>query len=148
MGDKLNESVSEILSEINELAHSTGEREEYIDTFESGNSLEQAKAQEYYDQIQEDTTPEALRNSFEGFETKTSTPNKESENLATGKTSRVSSIVKSFEERNTSSESKSKEEFGKQTEPKRKYKTRTATKEEDSSPHQVLEPTKRKTKVA
>ena len=37
------------MSEINELAHSTGEREEYIDTFESSNSLEQAKAEEYYE---------------------------------------------------------------------------------------------------
>ena len=76
MGGKINKSINEILSELNELAHSTGEREECIDTFENSNSLEQAKAEEYY---------EALRNSFEGFETKTSTPNKESENLATGK---------------------------------------------------------------
>ena len=96
------------------------------------------------------TTPEALRNSFEGFETKTSTTNKESENLATGKTSRVLSLVKSFEIRHISCESKSKKESGKQTETKRKHKTRTATKKEGSSPHQVLErePKKRRTVTA
>ena len=60
MEDNLDESINKILSGINELAYSTGERAEYIDTLESGSSLEQEKAQEYYDQIEEDTTPESL----------------------------------------------------------------------------------------
>ena len=47
--DNLDESINEILSGINELAYSTGERAEYIDTLESGSSLEQEKAQEFYD---------------------------------------------------------------------------------------------------
>ena len=144
MGDNLNKSINEIFLGINELAYSTGEWEEYIDTFESGSSLEQEKAQEYYDQIQEDTAPEALRNLFEGFETKTSTPNKESESLATGKTSRVSSLVKSFETLHASSEIKPKKESGKQTGIKRKIITRAAAKEGESSPLKVLEPKKRK----
>ena len=41
MGDKLDESVNEVLSEIDELAYSENERAEYIDTLENGINLEQ-----------------------------------------------------------------------------------------------------------
>ena len=141
MEDRFNKSLSELSEEIDELDQGAGEREEGIDTFENNNSLEQVKAEEGYEDIRD--------NSFEGFEADTSTPGKEGENSAIRKTSRVSKLVESFEKLDTSSESKSKEESGEKTGlKKRKYKTRTATQEEDSSPHQVLEPIKRKTKAA
>ena len=41
MGDELGESVSKILSELDELEYSTGEKVEYTDTLESGSNLEQ-----------------------------------------------------------------------------------------------------------
>ena len=138
MDDELNRSLNELSEEKNVLNQGAGAREEGIDTFDNNNSLEQVKAEEGYEDIRD--------NSFTVFEA--STPGKEGENSAIRKTSSVSKLVESFEKLDTSSESKSKEEFGKQTELNRKYKTRTATKEEDSSPHQVLEPTKRRTKVA
>ena len=139
MDDEFNRSLNELSEEINALDQGAGAREEGIDTFDNNNSLEQVKAEEGYEDIRD--------NSFAGFEA--STPGKEGENSAIRKTSRVSKLVESFEKLDTSSESKSKEESGEKTGLKRKYyKTRTATKEEDSSPHQVLEPTKRRTKVA
>ena len=102
MGDELDESVSKILSELDELEYSTGEKVEYTDTLESGSNLEQEKAQELFDQIREDITlesddeipAESLIYLFEGFESITSTPNKESKSSTTGRTARVSSLVK------------------------------------------------------
>ena len=58
----------------------------------------------------------------------------ESEALATGKTSKVSSLVQGFETLHASSEIKPKKESGKQTGIERKIKTRTVAKEEESSP--------------
>ena len=123
MGDKLNDSVNEVLSEIDELAYSENERAEYIDTLENGINLEQEQEQELYDQIEIETKPESSIHLFTGFDRVTSTPNKECENLATGKTSKVSSLVQSFETLHTSSETKPKKESGEQTEYKRKIKT-------------------------
>ena len=60
MEDKFNKSINEIFLELDELDQSAGEREEGIDTFENSNSLEQVKAEEYYEDIRS--------NSFEGFE--------------------------------------------------------------------------------
>ena len=87
MDEKFDETVKEILSEIDELGHSSSERVEHIYTFESGSSLEQEKAQEVYDQIREDTILESenrtslgsLINPFERFEPTSSTLIKESE---------------------------------------------------------------------
>ena len=112
MGDELGESVNTILSELDELEYSTGEKVEYTDTLESGSNLELEKAQELFDQIREDSedeiAPESLKILFEGFDSITSTPNKESESSTTGKTSRVSSLVKRFETLQTSFETKPK----------------------------------------
>ena len=126
MDDEFNRSLNELSKEINALDQGAGAREEGIDTFDNNNSLEQVKAEEGYEDIRD--------NSFAGFEA--STPGKEGENSAIRKTSRVSKLVESFEKLDTSSESKSKEESGEKTGlKKRKYKTRTATQEEDSRPH-------------
>ena len=148
MEDNLDESVNEVLSEINELAYSVNEGAEYTDTLENGINLEQEQAQELYDQIEKETTPESSIYLFPGFDGLTSTPNEESENLATGKTSKVSSLVQGFETLHTSSETKPKKESREQTEHKRKIKTRTVAKEEESSPLSVLEPKKRRTLTA
>ena len=59
MGDNLEESEEKVLSGINELAYSENERAEYVDTLENGINLEQEKAQEFYDQIEEETTLES-----------------------------------------------------------------------------------------
>ena len=120
MDERFDETVKEILSEIDELGHSSSERVEHIDTFESGSSLEEERAQEVYDQIREDTILESSINSFVGFEPTSSTPNRESESLATGRVSKVSSIIRSFETLQTSSETKPKEKYEKQTGIKRR----------------------------
>ena len=85
MDERFDETVEDIINEIEELGHGSSERVEHIDIFESGSSLEEERAQEAYDQIREDTTLESSANSFEGFEPTSSTPNRESESLATGK---------------------------------------------------------------
>ena len=74
MRDRLNDSVNEVLSEINELAYSENERAEYIDTLENGINLEQEYSQELYDQIEKETTPESSVYLFPGFDRITSTP--------------------------------------------------------------------------
>ena len=156
MGDELGESVNTILSELDELEYSTGEKVEYTDTLESGSNLELEKAQELFDQIrvdiildsEDEIPPELLENLFEGFDSITSTPNKESESSTTGKTSRVSSLVKSFETLQTSSETKPKGKSKKRTAIERRIQTRTVAKEENSSPLTALEPKKRKIATA
>ena len=77
MGNKLNDSLNEVLSEIYELAYSGNERAEYTDTLENGINLEQEEAQELYDQIEKETTPESSVCLFPWFDRITSTTNEE-----------------------------------------------------------------------
>ena len=145
MDEKFDETVEEIINQIEVLGDRSSERVEHI---ESGSGLEEERAQEAYDEIRENTALESSANSFEGFEPTSSTPDKESENLTTGRISKVSSIIKSFETLQTSSETKPKEKSGKQTGIKRRYRTRTVTKEGDPSPLKIFEPKKRKVVTA
>ena len=72
------------MPEIEELAYSVNERAEYTDTLEKVINLEQKQAQELYDQIEKETTPESSVHFFTGFDGIISTPNEETEALATG----------------------------------------------------------------
>ena len=94
MDEKFDETVEEIINQIEVLGHRSSERVEHIDILESGSSLEEERAQEAYDEIRENTALESSANSFEGFEPTSSTPNRESESLTIGK---VSNIIRSFE---------------------------------------------------
>ena len=94
MDEKFDETVEEIINQIEVLGHRSSERVEHIDILESGSSLEEERAQEAYDEIRENTALESSANSFEGFEPTSSTPNRESESLTIGK---VSSIIRIFE---------------------------------------------------
>ena len=109
-----------------------------------------------FDQIRKDITlesedeiaAESLIYLFEGFESITSTPNKESKSSTTGRTSKVSSLIRNFETLQTSFETKSKEKSKKRTGIERRIQTRTAAKEKNSSPLRVLEFKKRKIATA
>ena len=136
MDERFDETVEDIINQIEVLGDRSSERVEHI---ESGSSLEEERAQEAYDEIRENTALESSANSFEGFEPTSSTPNKESESLTTGK---VSSIIRSFETLHTSSEIQPKEKLEKQTGIKRRYHTKTVTKEGDPSPFRIFEPKK------
>ena len=93
MDENFDETVKEILSEIDELGYSSSERVEYSDTLESGSHFELQSAEEAFDQIrdsEEETPLESLANLFEGFGATSSTPSRE-------EVSRISSLVKNFE---------------------------------------------------
>ena len=80
MDEKFDETVKEILSEIDELGYSSSERVEYSDTLESGSHFVLQRAEEAFDQIRdsdEETPLEFIANLFEGFRPTSSTPSRE-----------------------------------------------------------------------